>query len=225
VNKYIQKYQNFKLKIGIDNYISSKIILSMIIYLLLLQYGISPNPGPENSKKSNVSFDTYNCRGLMDGRKLRRVLAKVGQLVDKNCIVALQETHKIGDRLLELYWKHNFIRNCNHSNKKGVVLLFNNEFRVNKFETDKDERYIIAELENSFLNLIVGNVNFPNDHTEAMSFSDKFYTKLLEFQYVFPEAYTIILGDFNCCMEKNDSLNRIRTQQELDLVKTLKANM
>ena len=95
MNKYSYKYQNFKRKIGIDNYISSKFILSMIIYLLLLQYGISPNPGPENSKKSNVSFITYNCRGLMDVRKLRRVLAKVGPLVDKNCIVALQETHKI----------------------------------------------------------------------------------------------------------------------------------
>ncbi len=69
----------------------------------------------------------------------------------------------------------------------------------------------------------MGNVYFSNDHTEAMSFSDNFYTKLLEFQYLFPEAYTIILGDFNCCMEKNDSVNRIGTQQELDLVKTLKA--
>jgi hypothetical protein len=85
-----------------------------------------------------------------------------------------------------VYWKHNFIRNCNHSNKKGVVLLFNNEFRVNKFETDKDDCYIIVNLENSFMNLIVGNVHFPNDHTEAMSFTDNFYTKLLEFQYLFP---------------------------------------
>ncbi len=42
--------------------------------MLLLQYGISPNPGPEKAKKSNLSFITYN---LMDGRKLRRVLAKV----------------------------------------------------------------------------------------------------------------------------------------------------
>ncbi len=75
----------------------------MIIYLLLLQYGISPNSGPENSKKANVSFVTYNCRGLMDVRKLRRVLAKVGPLVDKNCIVALQETHKLDDMLLKLY--------------------------------------------------------------------------------------------------------------------------
>jgi hypothetical protein len=61
MNKNIHSYQNFKLKIGIYNYFSSKFILSMIIYLLLLQYGISPNPGPENSKKANVSFVTYNC--------------------------------------------------------------------------------------------------------------------------------------------------------------------
>jgi exonuclease III len=102
--------------------------------------------------------------------------------------------------------------------------LFNNEFRVNKFETDKDDRYIIVGLENSFVNLIVCNVYFPNDHVEASSFTENFYTKLLEFQYVFPEAFTVILGDFNVCMEKKDSVNRIGTQQELDLVKTLKAN-
>ncbi len=81
----------------------------------------------------------------MDVRKLRKVLAKVGPPVDKNCIVALQETHRIDDKLLKLYWKHNFIHNSSHSNKKGVVLLCNNEFRVNKFETDKDDRYTIVE--------------------------------------------------------------------------------
>ena len=220
-NKYNNKSGD---EVPITIYISSSLILSLIIYMLLLQYGISPNPGPEKAKKSNLSFITYNCRGLMDGRKLRRVLAKVGPLVDKNCIVALQETHKIDDRLLKLYWRHNFIRNCNHSNKKGVVLLFNNEFKVNKFETDKDDRYIIVELENSFVNLIVCNVYFPNDHVEASSFTENFYTKLLEYQYIFPEAFTVILGDFNVCMEKKDSVNRIGTQQELDLVKTLKAN-
>jgi hypothetical protein len=124
----------------------------------------------------------------MDVRKLRRVLAKVGPLVDKYCVVALQETHRLDDRLLKLYWKQNFICNCNRSNKKGVVLLFGNESKVNKFETDKDDRYIIAGLENSFLNLIVGNVYFTNDRKEAISFTDNFYTKLLEYRYLFPEA-------------------------------------
>jgi hypothetical protein len=65
----------------------------MIIYLLLLQYGISPNPGPENTKKSNLSFITYNCRGLMDGRKLRRVLAKI-------------EIHYLTRTALLLYKRH-----------------------------------------------------------------------------------------------------------------------
>ncbi len=83
--------------------------------------------------------------------------------------------------------------------------MFNNEFRVNKFETDKDDRYIIVGLENSFLKLIMYNVYFPNDHLEAVSFTETFYTKLLKFQYLFPEAYmqhTVIWGDFNMCMEK-----------------------
>jgi hypothetical protein len=113
----------------------------------------------------------FVCRGLMDIRKLRRVLAKIVTLVDKNCIVALQETHRIDDKLLKLYWNHNLTRNSNHSNKKGVILLFNNYFRVNKFETDKDDRYLIVGLENSFLKLIVSTVYFPNDHLQI-----SFYT-------------------------------------------------
>ena len=43
-------------EVPIKIYISSSLILSLIIYMLLLQYGISPNPGPENAKKSNVSL-------------------------------------------------------------------------------------------------------------------------------------------------------------------------
>ncbi len=33
-------------EVPIKIYISSSLILSLIIYMLLLQYGISPNPGP-----------------------------------------------------------------------------------------------------------------------------------------------------------------------------------
>jgi hypothetical protein len=41
------------------------LILSLIIYMLLLQYGISPNPGPQNAKKSNLSFLTYNSLNVL----------------------------------------------------------------------------------------------------------------------------------------------------------------
>jgi hypothetical protein len=43
-------------------------------------------------------------------------------------------------------------------------------------------------------------------------------------QYLFPEVYTVMLGDFNVCMRKNDSVNRIGTQQEEDLVKIIQSN-
>ncbi len=42
-NKYNNKSGD---EVPIKIYISSSLILSLIIYMLLLQYGISPNPGP-----------------------------------------------------------------------------------------------------------------------------------------------------------------------------------
>jgi hypothetical protein len=96
----------------------------------LMVDGVHPNPGPDKSR-SNLSFTTFNCRGLKELGKFRRLMSKINKLLDQNSIVALQETHKIEDRLLQIYCKHKYVRNCELENKAGVILFFNNDFEIN----------------------------------------------------------------------------------------------
>jgi hypothetical protein len=69
--------------IGIGNiwgrclfFISSATMLSLTIYLTLLVQGIERQPGPV-SKRSTLSILMYNCNGLGDPKKLKRLLLKL----------------------------------------------------------------------------------------------------------------------------------------------------
>jgi len=66
-----------------------KIMVSLTIFLTLIRSGIEPNPGPQR----NVEIITYNCNGLGDQNKLRRLLAKSNKKVQNGAIIFLQETH------------------------------------------------------------------------------------------------------------------------------------
>ena len=203
--------------------VSNEYIKHKFISLSLRLGGVHPNPGPVGggNKESNVAPDlaflTFNCRGLNDVAKLRRLLVKLNLLVNKNYIIALQETHKINIRILDMYWKNKYLVNCNSTNKKGVVILFNNEYKVNQVYKDEEDRVIIAELESEKNKVIIGNVYFPNDHNEAIAFSENLYSQIMEFQYRSVEAYTCIMGDMNQCLRKEDSINRVGSQKEREL--------
>ena len=74
--------------------VSSHKILSLIFYLELLKQNVKANPGMNIRDKSVViPIITYNCNGLADKKKLKRLLLKVGPKVEKGAIVLLQEMH------------------------------------------------------------------------------------------------------------------------------------
>jgi hypothetical protein len=127
-------YNFDKFFIGIGNiwgmclfFISSAIMLSLMIYLTLLAQGIERQPGPV-SKRSTLSILTYNCNGLGDPKKLKRLLLKLNVLVNKGCIVFLQETHIVDTKYLEMIWKHSFLSNCIKTNSAGVIILYNKQY-------------------------------------------------------------------------------------------------
>jgi exonuclease III len=167
---------------------------------------------------------TYNCRGLRNLNKLRRLLTKMNTKVNQNYVIALQETHKVEERQINLYWKNNYILNCSNSNKGGVILLFSNEYKVNDVYKDEEDRIIIAEIISDKHKLIVGNAYYPNDHRLAMNFSEILYSKVLEFQYKSVDAYTCLMGDINHCLASEDSVNRNETKCEKELAKLTKSN-
>jgi exonuclease III len=187
---------------------------------LLNRHGVHPNPGPEPElTKQNLSLITYNCRGLRKRNKLRSLLANVSKLVKKGAIVSLQETHAIDESFLKLYWKEKSLLNCNSPDQKGVVLLFNSSYTVEKVLNDNKDRFIIAKLKSDLLSLIVGNIYCPNNTNENIKFLEEVYQNISSFAHESPESSIILMGDMNLCLNDNDSLNRQQSPAEARLAK------
>jgi hypothetical protein len=206
--------------------ITTSKIISMIIELLLCRQNVETNPGPwnEKSKKPNLSVITYNCNGLGNMQKLKRLLAKCTKLIKQNCIVMLQETHLADDKNVISTWKANYSSSCYRSNSAGVLTLYDNSFQT-LFET-KDEKgrqnYLV--LQNEFIKLLVVNIYAPNDHREAISFIEEVYLKIHDILNVHADCQVVVAGDVNLCMTKEDSLNRIWSKDESILADTIIQN-
>jgi hypothetical protein len=84
-------------------------MLSLTIYLALLCQNVESNQGPRMSKTPTLSVLTYNCNGLGDPKKLKRLLLKLNGMVDKGCIVFLQETHIVNAEYLEMIWIYQIV--------------------------------------------------------------------------------------------------------------------
>ena len=190
-------------------------ILSLTIFLALLRQNVESSPGMTIVKKAtDVSVTMYNCNGLRDKKKLRRLLGKVRPIVEKGGIVLLQETHITYTEYLSTIWKRKFESNCKKTNSAGVIILYNKDFEnVDKYK-DENGRLVCIAIEKDEIKLVVANVYFPNKNREGTIFAEDTYLKILEFQHKFPEYHTILGGDFNLCMKMNDSLNRNTSNPE-----------
>jgi exonuclease III len=188
-------------------FISSTIILSLTIDLDLLRQTIEPNPG-EMKTNPDLTIVSYNCTGLGERSKLKRLMTKLNSIVTKGGIVLLQETHIVDTKYLEMIWKHNFVSNGFRTNSAGVIILFHREMKIHDVYRDKNGRTIVAALENDEDKFIVVNSYFPNNHKDAINFAEDVYVKILEFQTMYPNHITFFGGDLNMCSNLNDCLNR-----------------
>ena len=204
--------------------VSSAIMLSLTIYLSLLCQNVESNPGPPKANIPSLSILTYNCNGLGDQKKLKRLLIKLNPMVEKNCIIFLQETHIVNTEYLEMIWKHNFLSNCVKTNSAGVIILYNKQYElVHKF-ADCEGRQLIAAIQNDETKFILANTYFPNDHKQGITFAETMYTKILEIQADFPDFVTFYAGDMNVCLSTNDSINRCKSQNENILSDVIRNN-
>jgi exonuclease III len=205
-------------------------MLSLTIGLLLLAQTIEPNPrlihndDNKNSTTSTSQIVTYNCNGLGNPNKLRRLLIKLETIVRGKGIVFLQETHIVNTDLLKNTWKNNFLSNCKKTNAAGVMILFNNELKIIENSEDEDGRLLIAVLQGEGSSWIVANAYYPNDHRIGIVFAEKMYLKVLEMQAKYPNHVTICAGDYNLCMTDKDLLNRKRSKSEQLLAENISEN-
>jgi len=202
--------------------ISSAMIVSLTIYLALLMQGIERQPGPKDG--ANLSILTYNCNGLGDQKKLKRLLMKAGKIVEGGGIILLQETHLVNTSYLEMFWKQEFLSNCVRTNSAGVAILYNKKYNLISKWADNEGRQLIGVLEDDERKIIVANAYFPNDHRLSVNFAEQMYTKILETQASYPEHVTFVAGDMNCCLSPEDSLNRIGSQSEVLLSDVIRNN-
>ena len=200
--------------------LSTKIMILLTIFLLLICQGVEINPGPPNK----TEIVTYNCNGLGDRQKRVRLLRKLDKKVNAGSIIFLQETHVVGTEHLKSCWKNKFISNGRKTNAAGVMLLFSNDYEVKYEYIDEEGRLIVAVLEKNEESFIVSNAYYPNDHKEGIIFAEKMYLKILETQAEFPDSVTICAGDYNVCMNPEDSLGRNGSQNEKLLADVLRNN-
>jgi exonuclease III len=196
-------------------------MLSLTIYLTLLRENIESNPGMKLSKEDSFAALTYNCNGLGDRKKLKRLVLKLSPIVDKGGIVFLQETHLLDTSYLNFIWKNKFESNCRKTNSAGVIILFRNDLEVVEISKDDEGRQLAIVVKNQETNLILFNSYFPNDHKVGITFAEKVYLKILEMQHKYPNFYTIAAGDYNVCMKTKDSMNRLRSNSEVRLSETI----
>ena len=84
---------------------SSEAMKRVLISLLLPRQNIETNPGPQATfePKCNLSVRTYNCNGLGDTNKFRRILVNVKKEIGHGGIVLLQETHIKNENIIKTY--------------------------------------------------------------------------------------------------------------------------
>jgi exonuclease III len=211
----ISNFTNFTRSYNIfKTIISLSEMLSLTIYLTLLKQNVESNPGMKNNSQALFKILTYNCNGLGDRKKLKRLILKLTPIVDKGGIVFLQETHLTDTNYLKTIWKNKFETNCIKTNSAGVITLFRNDYEVVETLKDSDGRQLVIAVKNNETELILANSYFPNEHKIGINFAESVYLKILEMQHKFPKYRTIAAGDYNACMNLNDSLNRQRTNVE-----------
>jgi hypothetical protein len=136
--------------------ISSCEIISHTIYLDLLRKNIESNPGMVG-KRSTFLITTYNCDGLGNNKKLKRLLVKADPIVRNGGVILLQETHLKNTSYLKLICKHNFVSNCIETNSAGVILLFSKDYDIVDMYSDNKGRKLIVFLLNGDTKLFISN--------------------------------------------------------------------
>jgi len=219
-NKCEFLYYTFCSACRIIFYLTCEYINGLLIDILLVRQNVERNPGERNN--INFTIVTYNCNGLQNKVKLRRVLDKAEGIVRRNGIVMLQETHLNKKDLISKQWKENFVNNGYTTNSAGVLTLFPKDYKVICTYKGNNGRYLITLIQNDINKILVANSYFPNEHKVAEKVVIEMYDKILNIIEDHPDSYIIIGGDMNNCMKNDeDSLNRAENKFEIKVSETI----
>ena len=112
----------------------------------------------------------------------------------------------------------NYVTSCVSTQSAGVLIFNDNSFSCLESHIDNNGRMAIVVVEKGNEKLIIVNLYVPCDATHAIKFMEMVYDKLNHIMNDHADAFLIMGGDFNACMNADlDSINRIKTENEIKL--------
>lgn len=158
----------------------------------------------------SLKLVTINVNGLRDNRKRELVF---NWLVSKkyDCI-CLQETHCTGVDInrWESEWKAQGGGTsawlCGSSESRGVAILLSKHFScdINFNFSDKTGRLLTCEINTENAVFHIFNIYAPNLCSDRKQFFDSFQNISYNHEDDSIYHYNIVLGDFNCILDKKD---------------------
>ena len=118
-------------------------------------------------------------------------------------------------------WKNcgggNSFFNCGTSDSRGVEILLSKKFKENVefFSQDNSGRILRSTLKINDSTFYISNIYAPNNGKERKSFFNAINDTLFKYTDDSDKNYSLILGDFNCAIQKN--LDRNPPQQLDDI--------
>ena len=153
-----------------------------------------------------MHISTLNCRGLTSNLKRRHFF----QSMNKVSISCLQETYITSENcnLWSREWNGDFFYQCGTSHSKGLIILINNNFKVDDLKEIKiNSRCLGISFHLLDKLFIVFNIYAPAKAEERIPFLNELPT-LLNLDNLPTDANVILLGDFNCL--RNNGLDNVK---------------
>ena len=165
----------------------------------------------------SIKSVTYNVRGLKDEAKLRHLINYLhkedpGKNVD--FIVGLQGTYLETDGRLPFLWRGSYHLTPGIGNSGGCVTLLSPHLNVVASQDIENRAQILAIKKSGCLDVsyIVANLYAPNPNNPVkVEFFEKVFDALHDFELKFNCRKSLILGDFNLTLCKEESVNRMFT--------------
>ena len=150
--------------------------------------------------QEKLLLNSFNCRGLGDGRKRRAVFQWLKKFFPG--IILLQETHST--ELCEKNWKQEWGGNIYFSHgtscARGVAILIpkNMCFTINNMIMDDNGRFILLDIKHDDWEILICNIYAPTKDNEPGQVS--LLNAISETLGEFGHKNIIMGGDFNCCL-------------------------
>lgn len=153
--------------------------------------------------ESQITFISWNVRGLGKLSKLKQVMHRIKQL--KSSIVFLQETHLLNNDLLKIRrrWPGQVYASSYASNARGVLILIHKSvpFKISKVTPDRAGRYLI--LQGTLFDININLVNLYGPNSDNPKFFEELFLLLAQMS-----GHLLIGGDFNTTLATN--LDRLK---------------